>query len=294
MRPLIISAPFGNYIKRPEFTSTLGTFTLHYRGGWMKRLWRMALTLRYDWHMGGWVNRLGLPNPGIDWLFSRVASGKISILDKIVSISVVPGGDQLAQLDELLTHCDWIESKLLTRALAWELNLSCPNLDHADDSTNIGLSAEAANLFAAWLNREQRLGIIKVPPVRCGRMIDTYRAAGIRWVHASNTLPCAHGGLSGPALIPLTIETLEYLRGSEMRVIAGGGVKYIGDVERYMSLGAHRVAIGSALLNPLSWIGSRSRVASFASWSRYTALRATLQEPVDRLRDEIRDRRKEN
>ena len=57
-----ISAPFGNYIKPKGCISTTGTWTLKPRGS---RLWSILRTLRYNREVGGWTNKLGLPNPGI-------------------------------------------------------------------------------------------------------------------------------------------------------------------------------------------------------------------------------------
>ena len=56
-----ISAPFGNYVKPIDCIPVTGTYTLHARGN---RLWRVIKTLRYSFKMNGWMNALGLPNPG--------------------------------------------------------------------------------------------------------------------------------------------------------------------------------------------------------------------------------------
>ena len=57
-----VAAPFGNYIKPKDCIPVTGSFTLHPQGN---RLWRVIKTLRYSWKLNGWVNALGLPNPGI-------------------------------------------------------------------------------------------------------------------------------------------------------------------------------------------------------------------------------------
>jgi len=71
LRPLIVSAPFGNYIQPAGCTATLGTFTALRRGGVINRAWRVLLTVRYYRRMKAWVNRIGLRNPGIDWLVGK-------------------------------------------------------------------------------------------------------------------------------------------------------------------------------------------------------------------------------
>ena len=62
---VFIAAPFGNYLSFPNAISVTGTWTLKHRAGLLKRLWRIASTLRYDFKLQGWVNNLGLPNEGI-------------------------------------------------------------------------------------------------------------------------------------------------------------------------------------------------------------------------------------
>jgi dihydroorotate dehydrogenase len=47
IRPLVVSAPFGNYVQPRGTTPTLGTFTLLRRGGVASRIWRVFLTVRY-------------------------------------------------------------------------------------------------------------------------------------------------------------------------------------------------------------------------------------------------------
>src|ERR1051326_1557670 len=84
---VIIGAPFGNYLSTPGVTSTVGTYTLKNRAGFMRwwLFWRMLRTLRY--HFGlGWTNKLGLPNPGIDHARRKAERNPQWIKDKILSI----------------------------------------------------------------------------------------------------------------------------------------------------------------------------------------------------------------
>ena len=69
---LVISAPFGNYLEGAMCSiRTLGTFTFNRRGGWLWRIFRVLWTVRYYHRLGAWVNRLGLPNPGIEWIADK-------------------------------------------------------------------------------------------------------------------------------------------------------------------------------------------------------------------------------
>ena len=60
---IFISPPFGNYIKFSDTVNIQGSFTLHPRDG---LFWQIITTLRYNFDQEGWVNRIGLRNPGID------------------------------------------------------------------------------------------------------------------------------------------------------------------------------------------------------------------------------------
>ena len=55
-----IAAPFGNYIKTKNTISVSGSWTIEKRTG---RIIQIAKTLRYT--KRGWVNKIGLRNPGL-------------------------------------------------------------------------------------------------------------------------------------------------------------------------------------------------------------------------------------
>ena len=68
---LFISPPFGNYINLPNVIPIRGSFTLKKRPGkWMQIL----KTLRYNFTLGGWVNKIGLRNKGIDYAIEKYIS----------------------------------------------------------------------------------------------------------------------------------------------------------------------------------------------------------------------------
>jgi hypothetical protein len=85
MKSLVIGAPFGNYLERPYATSTVGTFTLTRRGGVLHRWWRVLSTLRYNSRIGGLVNKLGLPNPGIYSVHANQSSRIVSVYQATTS-----------------------------------------------------------------------------------------------------------------------------------------------------------------------------------------------------------------
>ena len=216
-----ISAPFGNYIKPKGTIPVTGTFTLNARGN---RFWAVLKTLRYNSAQSGWVNRLGLPNPGI-----REGLKKEST---VISIAEIDKGD-FQRLNVLIPENQSIE-----------LNLSCPNL-------NKKLSWESAKCF----NSEKREWCIaKLSPLTTPEELKfVVEFLGFTQLHFSNTLPTVQGGLSGPMLRGYTTELIDLARseyGNSVEIIAGGGVSDFGSVTNYLSNGADHVSIGSVCFNP--------------------------------------------
>lgn len=245
---LIISAPFGNSrVLRallPTATPTLGTFTLHRRGGLAYCLWRCLLTLRYNRRSQSWINRLGLPNPGIESLPRELGIGTADrhladYTDRIISIK------GFSQYEWAMLA--WSMADRQTRFV--ELNLSCPNVGEQP-------SCDDALDAAEILLRAGRIVIAKLPPVKWLDLAVPLYDAGVRHFHACNTLPVPAGGLSGKPLKPLSLWAVAGLKqrwGETVAVIGGGGVTHESDYLDYRRAGADAVAVGSVLLNPFNW-----------------------------------------
>ena len=235
IQPLIISAPFGNYIQPPGTTATLGTFTTYRRGGWPARIWRILYTVRWNPFKQRWRNRIGLRNPGIDWLVEQVNSGKKDVSDKIVSIHGMTNEEWGPVLDKCAA----------LKPMAIELNISCPNVGHISWPEDLFERAVATGISI----------IVKIPPVQYGQMVDDAVAAGVRMFHCCNTLPSPKGGVSGAPLREVALECIADLRNrpdwDELTVIGGGGVYQPEHVDAYAELGVRYVAIATKLFNPL-------------------------------------------
>lgn len=233
MSSLIIGAPFGNYITRDGILSTIGTYTSEYRAGIFKRIWRVIKTVRYSRKLGGWINKLGLPNPGIDYLRPKDAEGKI------LSIH---GFDDY----------DW--EKVIYKASKFnifglELNPSCPNVT----KTKIEESVKAAKYA---LKHTHRPVIVKLSPVRWMDFVVPLFDAGITNFHLCNTILCPGGGLSGKTLKQYSLWATAEVKqkyGDKVSIIGGGGITSADDIDDYLNAGATDVAVASMLLNPLNY-----------------------------------------
>jgi dihydroorotate dehydrogenase len=236
-RALVISAPFGNYIRPAGATPTLGTFTLHRRRG---RWHRVLRTVRYMPRLGAWVNRIGLRNPGVGWLESRVASGREKLSEAIVSVH----GFDDAEWRELIARVAALHPGAI------ELNVSCPNVGELSWPEWLFGEAEAALPGRV---------IVKVPPVRYEAMVRDALGAGVRMLHCCNTLPVPGGGMSGKPLMPLALVVIGRVRAmayemglnpDDLTIIGGGGITGPADVDAYADAGADRVAIGTKVFHP--------------------------------------------
>lgn len=244
---LVVSAPFGNYLDFAGCTSTLGTYTLRRRAGLLTRLWRVLSTVRYDRRTGSWVNRLGLPNPGIAQL------PRVSLPGRILSVHGFDAGE-------------WRELTDLAIAAGvevLELNLSCPNVERS-----AAMVEEASGAIDLALDHGVCV-VAKLSPVRPLEMGAALYDKGVRCFHLCNTLPVPGGGMSGKPLLPLASWAVSDFRqefAESVFLIGGGGVTGVQDALTYLKAGADRVAIASMLLNPFNWRKVPQMVAAVEDW----------------------------
>ena len=230
--PLVISAPFGNYIQPAGTTPTLGTFTALRRGGRPAAFGRALLTMRYYRRLQAWVNRIGLRNPGIESVMRHPPRGR-ALTETIVSVH----GFNDEEWRLLLDRIDRL------RPLAVELNISCPNVGELSWPPELFQAAVATGVPV----------IVKVPPIRYEPMAEAAVSAGVTWIHATNTLPVAKGGMSGAPLKPIALDCVSRLRadyGRAITIIGGGGIRSAADVRDFADAGADHFAVGSYAMRP--------------------------------------------
>ena len=231
MRETFIAAPFGNYIKHPNALSVTGTWTLYPQGNRFKSVMK---TLRYDKENNGWVNRLGLPNPGL-----RVG------LEKTWGYHILSIAE--TSEDEFLIMADMIPN---TKSV--EVNLSCPNLP--ENTVPKLIDNDSPMMFTAF-EKKRDWCIAKVSPFITGKELHhVIEKLNFRQIHLANTIPTEKGGLSGPALRPYVLQLIRYIRGmwgDRMTIIAGGGIRTKRDISEYMDAGANHISLGTVCFNPL-------------------------------------------
>lgn len=221
---LFISPPFGNYLHLPLCTSIKGSFTLHPRPGLLQQI---LSTLRFSFEHNGWINKIGLRNKGIDWAVQEYHSKP----HHIISVAILQESD----IDELLEK--------IPHSMNLELNVSCPNTDHALVNQNLDL----------FLHPSRKWCAIKLSPTTSLETVDLYYKQGFRQFHCSNTLPTLRGGLSGVSLIPYTSNLVTAIRAKypDVQLVAGGGVRTWDTYTHYtQQCGANYVSVSSLLFNP--------------------------------------------
>ncbi len=223
-----IAAPFGNYIKHKNAISIRGSFTPKYRKGLLKQILK---TLRYDFNKNGWVNKLGLRNPGIiNGLNKYNDNGR-----EVLSIAAVEKNDWGMFLG------------LIPEYVNLELNLSCPNID------KVGIDYKVLSKFYdAFWNNKRKWCIAKISPLSTEDDIKQLLDIGFGQIHCSNTLPITGGGLSGKELISYTIKHIDFIKTNypSVKIIAGGGINHIDIVNYYKSKGADYFSLGTVCFTP--------------------------------------------
>lgn len=232
LRPLTVSAPFGNYIQPDGCTATLGTFTVHDRPG---RPWRILKTVRYYPRLKAWVNKIGLRNPGIGYVEKQVAKGKLDLADKLVSIHGFDDAEWFTLIDKIAA----------LRPMAVELNMSCPNVGHIN---------WPPGLFKRAIDTGVPV-VVKIPPVNYDTMVESAVQQGVRAFHACNTLPVPAGGLSGLPLKPVALQCIRELRsrdwGHDVLIIGGGGIRNVEAIDEYHDAGADTFALATYVMTPV-------------------------------------------
>ena len=230
MTKFFISPPFGNYLDLKECISVKGSFTLEPKNHSL--VIKIITTLRYDFFKNGWVNKIGLVNPGIDYAIKKYINNK----NCIISVAILEK-NEVAKLE-----------KKIPKNMNLELNISCPNVDKLNCEWN--LKCDNLKLF---LNEERKWTIVKISPFSDMSLIDYYSNQGFRQFHCSNTVPIfKYGGLSGPKVKEFNEHLIPQIRKKykDIEIIAGGGIRDKDDIYKYQSLGANHFSFSTVIFNP--------------------------------------------
>jgi len=145
----------------------------------------------------------------------------------------------------------------------YELNISCPNVkrggaqfgsDPVQVSDVVGAARRAAVKRPLWIKLSPLIadiGLVGRAAAEAGAdaltVANTYPAMAVDFRTGKSRLGNQTGGLSGPAIKPITLKLVWELRKSvEIPIIGLGGIQTVEDVLEYLSVGATAVQVGTA------------------------------------------------
>ena len=203
----------------------------------------------------GMVNAVGLQNIGV----RAFVAEKLPVLRKFdTSIIANVFGHTVEDYVEVIGVLEDSEG-----VAAYELNISCPNvkkggLQFGNDPGLVGEVVSAARKAA----RKRPLWVKLSPLVAdIGLIARTAEEAGANALTVANTYPAmaidpwtgksllgnATGGLSGPAIKPITLRLVqETSKAVKSPILGVGGIETVSDVLQYLASGATAVQVGTA------------------------------------------------
>ncbi len=202
----------------------------------------------------GLINSIGLENEGVESFINNTYPILRELpTEVIVSVSGESEEEYVKVLKALVERTD---------IRVFEINLSCPNVDRGGEEFAQDLSV-MSGLLVRLRSITDRILWAKLPPdvyrikdlvkvvIESGFdgvvLCNTYKATYIDVDSMSFSLAKGHGGLSGPAILPITLYIVSEVRRKfrNFPIIASGGVFSADDVIRYILAGAHLVEVGT-------------------------------------------------
>lgn len=203
----------------------------------------------------GMLNAVGLQNVGVKAFIAE----KLPVLRKY-NTAVIANvfGYCLEDYVEVIRHLEDAEG-----VSAYELNISCPNVKQggmqfgsspAAVEEVVGRARKAAAKRPLWVKLMPLvtdIGAIARAAEGAGAdaltVANTYPAMAVDWRTGKSKLGNKTGGLSGPAIKPITLRLVwEASKAVKVPILGLGGVETAEDVLEYMSVGAAAVQVGTA------------------------------------------------
>jgi dihydroorotate dehydrogenase (NAD+) catalytic subunit len=201
----------------------------------------------------GYLNAMGLPNPGIEYFQKEIRKAKTIGCPIIVSVY----GFSLEEFVQVAKKADQAGADAL------ELNVSCPHVKRT--GSEIGQDPRLLKTIVKMVKKEVDNPVfVKLTPnvtniIECAKAaeeggsdaitaINTVRAMAINAETARPILGNQFGGLSGPALKTIALRCVyEIYRRTKLPVIGCGGISGWRDAVEFMLAGAVAVQIGTAI-----------------------------------------------
>jgi dihydroorotate dehydrogenase (NAD+) catalytic subunit len=203
---------------------------------------------------GGMLNAVGLQNIGVRAFVAEKLPALRAYRTRIIANVFGQSLDEYMGVLRILEDAEGLA--------AYELNISCPNVSHGgmEFGSDPGMVAQ---LVAAARNVTRRPLWVKLSPLvtDIAAIARAAEGAGADALTVANTYPAMAvdsetlrsrlgrptGGLSGPAIKPITLRQVYHVsRAVQIPVIGLGGIELPEDVLEYMIVGATAVQVGTA------------------------------------------------
>ena len=203
----------------------------------------------------GMLNAVGLQNVGV----RAFVAEKLPVLRKYdTAVIANVFGYTLEDYVEVIRVLEDAEG-----LAAYELNISCPNVkkggiqfggDPASVSEVVGAARKAASKRPLWVKLSPMvadIGLIARAAEAAGAdaltVANTYPAMAVDFRTGKSLLGNQWGGLSGPAIKPITLRLVwETKKAVNTPIIGVGGIETAEDVLDYVTVGASAVQVGTA------------------------------------------------
>jgi len=203
----------------------------------------------------GMLNAVGLQNVGV----RAFAAEKLPVLRKFdTAVIANVFGCTIEDYVEVIRVLEDAEG-----LAGYELNISCPNVkkggmqfgsDPALVAEVVGAARKAASKRTLWVKLSPLvtdIGLIARAAEEAGAdaltVANTYPAMAIDFRTGKSRLGNKTGGLSGPAIKPITLRLVwETLKAVKTPILGLGGIETVEDVLDYLAIGASAVQVGTA------------------------------------------------
>jgi dihydroorotate dehydrogenase (NAD+) catalytic subunit len=294
--PVDLRVNVGTLRLRNPFIAASGTFgygvefahlvDLHHIGGFVTKGLSLAPIQgspppRLCETPSGMLNAVGLQNIGV----RAFVAEKIPVLRNYAThvITNVFGysPDEYSEVIRILEDAPGLA--------AYELNISCPNVkqggiqfgsDPGMVSQVVGVARKAAVNRPLWVKLSPLVTDIRLIAKAAEEagadgltVANTYPAMALDTRTGRSRLGCPTGGLSGPAIRPITLRLVwEASKAVRIPIIGLGGIEKVDDVLEYLAVGASAVQVGTAsFINPMTVqilaCGLSKRLVDFKSFN---------------------------
>ena len=203
---------------------------------------------------GGMLNAIGLQNIGV----KAFVAEKLPLLRRYnTAIIANVFGSTISEYVEVIRVLEDTEG-----LSAYELNISCPNVEKggAEYSSDPGMTEQVVSAAKRsckrplWVKLSPAVGIIGLiaKAAESGGadvlvIANTYPAMCLDVHNRRSRLGSTTGGLSGPAIRPITVRLVyEASRVTKIPIVGLGGIESPADIAEYMLAGASAVEVGTA------------------------------------------------